>query len=278
MNLTLSKISATKAFDGTSELHSSPISVLLDSSATDLYMPSVVCERFASAFGLIPDSSDPSLGSFTINSSVRNQLRQLNPLITFTLGDPIEPVSSVDIVLSYNTLDFAPSSKLDAENNTYFPIRAIDSGSSAVFGRRFFQEMYATFILPLITFETLSHVRIEISTSKETHRYTIVDFKRGNFSISLSAINFRAPNIIAISPPGYDFPITIVIYTLISILYGGMFLYVGICVCFLTAVLRWERYLKARLKALDQIWVQIHSVEPEEESEEGEQEVDSLEY
>jgi hypothetical protein len=34
------------------------------------------------------------------------------------------------------------------------------------------------------TFETTSHMRIEISMSKKLHRYAIVDYGRGNFSIS----------------------------------------------------------------------------------------------
>lgn len=107
---------------------------------TDLYMPSVICERFASAFGLISDDADLNLGSFAISSSVHQQLCGLNPLITFTLADPIEPLTSVDIVLGYKSLDFAFGNELDVRNNIPFPVRDIGSASNGSFGRRFFQE------------------------------------------------------------------------------------------------------------------------------------------
>ena len=141
MNLTLSKITATDTLDGSTDLLPSPIAVLLASSVADLYLPSLICDRFASAFGLISDDSSPDLGSFTINASMHQQLRRINPLITFTLADQIEPSTSVDIVLSYKSLDVAFGNESDVGSNPFFPVQNIGSVSLGALGRRFFQEM-----------------------------------------------------------------------------------------------------------------------------------------
>lgn len=141
MNLTLSNITATNTLDNSTNLLPFSIPVLLDSSADDLYMPTVICDRFASAFSLISNNSDIASQSFSINGSVHQQLRKLNPLITFTLADPNEPSTSVDIVLSYKSLDPVFGNDIGTGKNTLFPLQDIGNSPNGTLGRRFFQEM-----------------------------------------------------------------------------------------------------------------------------------------
>lgn len=126
------------------------------------------------------------------------------------------------------------------------------------------------------------HIRIQISTAKPQPRYAIVDYGRGNFSISQSSTyntSNHIPQVIAISDGSQPLHSTIaiigtgIILFLILIFVVGFFAYRAIkkhC----------AKPKKERSKKLDQIWVQIHIVESEggedgvrEETDEGEEEV-----
>lgn len=135
--------------------------------------------------------------------------------------------------------------------------------------------------------ETTSHMKFAISMSKMSHRYAIVDYGRGNFSISQSAMNNQVPNIIVISNTN-DTGSSNAGYIVGTVIAGIILLAILIVIACASVDSLLERRrkipLEKRLKELDRIWIQIHSVGPEKDGEEeegeqeGEEEVGILEH
>lgn len=155
-------------------LLSNDIVALIDTTLPYIWLPLQACQQFETAFGLFWDASTEM---YLVNDTIHQLLQNLNPSITFTLGNT-SANQSINITLPYGAFDLQASNPIYANGTNYFPLRRASSSDNYTLGRAFFQEAYL-----------------------------LVDFERGDFSISqaLSPAN-SAANIVTIdhSPPAPD--------------------------------------------------------------------------
>jgi hypothetical protein len=114
------------------------ISMLIDSTIPFIYLPTDVCSRFESEFGLQWDSNDEI---YTVNSTQHTSLQNLNPNITFTIANTAG--QDLDIVLPYSAFDLIATFPVltNISNLTdsvaYFPLKRADNDTQYSFGRAF---------------------------------------------------------------------------------------------------------------------------------------------
>jgi hypothetical protein len=122
----------------------------IDSSTPFLWLPTAVCDRFASALGLTYNET-LQLYTFDRNASQHDTLTSWN--LTFTISVSDLPTSSrstfVNITLPYGAFDTQltfPNPALNGSVATpaknYFPLRRAANSSQYVLGRAFLQEAY----------------------------------------------------------------------------------------------------------------------------------------
>lgn len=113
----------------------------IDSTLPYLWLPREVCDRFETAFGLRYDN-DSSL--YLVNDTVRAQLKQLNPTVSFTLGEGTTSgtgkENSVVIKLPYAAFDLQVSWPLMKNQTKYFPLKRTTNSTQYTLGRTFLQE------------------------------------------------------------------------------------------------------------------------------------------
>lgn len=121
LSVNLRSMIATNSLVGTQAmpLGDSGLSVSIDSSVSQMWLPTAVCDQLAEIFGLAYDN-ETSL--YLVNSSVHSQLVNLNPEVTFTLG-PRGTNQTIDIVLPYAAFDQQAGPPTYLNETTYFPIR-----------------------------------------------------------------------------------------------------------------------------------------------------------
>jgi hypothetical protein len=117
---------------------SDPISVYFDSTIPYIYLPSHICTKFETAFGL---NWDNAIEVYLINDTMHTSLQSLNPNITFTLSGTSG--QALDIVLPYKTFDLTASFPV-IQNGTvnYFPLKRAANNTQYTLGRTFLQEAY----------------------------------------------------------------------------------------------------------------------------------------
>ncbi|MCJ1264534.1 hypothetical protein MMC22_004406 [Lobaria immixta] len=113
-----------------------------------------------SAFGL---EYDVKTELYLVNDTIHAKLQQLNPTVTFKIGNTISGGEFVNIELPYLAFDLQASSPIYPNAKNYFPIRRADNDTQYTLGRTFLQEAYI-----------------------------IVDYERSNFSVSQAL--FKDPN------------------------------------------------------------------------------------
>jgi hypothetical protein len=128
--------------------------MFIDSTVSELWLPTKVCDKFEDTFGL---EYNNDTGLYLVNDTVHANLLARNASITFTLGQKAATADTVNITLPYAAFDLeakAPYRNL-ANDTRYFPIRRAYKDKQYILGRTFLQEAYL-----------------------------IVDWERQNFSIS----------------------------------------------------------------------------------------------
>ena len=169
LELGVQSITASNILGGSfQQLLSEPISVNVDSTVSQLWLPSDVCDGFVSAFGL--EYSEQS-NYYLLNSSTRSQLQANNPSITITVGSSSGGGASTNIVLPYSAFDHNLSLPLVNSTTPYFPLRKAANESQYTFGRVFLQEAYV-----------------------------IVDWERNNFTVAQAAAQNSTSDVKVISP------------------------------------------------------------------------------
>ncbi|KAG0649371.1 hypothetical protein D0Z07_4122 [Hyphodiscus hymeniophilus] len=121
-------------------LMSETLSVLIDSTVPYIYLPTEICDEFASAFGLEYNSSTEL---YTINSTMHTSLGNMNPSITFTLANT--GGDTLDIVIPYAAFDLTATFPVlpDGSNSSaYFPLKRAANDTQYTLGRVFLQEAY----------------------------------------------------------------------------------------------------------------------------------------
>jgi hypothetical protein len=124
----------------------------IDTSVSQLWLPKVVCDKLAEGLGL---TYDPTTELYLVNDTARVKLLDLAPEFTFALAANATSSDTVNIVLPYAAFDLVVSQPFYNTSRRYFPIRRAADEKLYVLGRTFLQEAYL-----------------------------IVDWERGNFSVS----------------------------------------------------------------------------------------------
>ena len=156
-------ITATNSLQGTYSLTSSTHFSLVDSSVPHLWLPRDVCDSFEAAFGL---TYDPQSDLYLVNDTIHSKLQDLNPTITIKLVNSLTDTSSnyTNIELPYAAFDLQASYPYYTNTTNYFPIRRAANDTQYTLARTLLQEAYL-----------------------------IVDYERGNFSVSQATFSNPLP-------------------------------------------------------------------------------------
>ena len=139
--VTIRSITATTS-SGNTTLMSTPEFAFIDSVVPELWLPIDVCQQFEKAFGI---SLDNATGTYLVNASTHQNLLDLNPNITLTLGNQKTGGPTVDIVLPYAAFDLNVTSPiLPNSSSLYFPLMQATDELQYTLGRTFLQEAYVT--------------------------------------------------------------------------------------------------------------------------------------
>nr|POE99405.1 hypothetical protein CFP56_52797 [Quercus suber] len=152
-----------------SNLHFDQTFYFIDSTVPHIWLPDDVVDRFVNCFGLTYDNNTDL---FLVNDTVRSQLLDLNPTVTFTFsnGTADDDQDLVNIALPYAALDLQASYPYYQTATNYFPIRRAANNTQYTIGRTLLQEAYV-----------------------------IADFEQNNFTIAQASFdNLDAPNLVAI--------------------------------------------------------------------------------
>jgi hypothetical protein len=152
------------------DLPSLPMAI--DSGVSQLWLPPQVCENLAGALGLMYDNST---GLYLVNDTARTKLLDSSPEFTFTVAANASSHETTNIVLPYAAFDLEVSQPFYNTSKRYFPIRQAPSDNLYVLGRAFLQEAYL-----------------------------IVDWERGNFTVSPYKHQSTGQGVIAVPPVGDD--------------------------------------------------------------------------
>jgi hypothetical protein len=137
----LQDIVVTNTLNGTLSLvENERILAPIDSSVPEIWLPKSVCDRFESAFGL---QYHDGTGRYVLTDLARNQLRELDPTLTFTIGtNAVTGGNTTVIQIPYEAFDLQAGYPIFANATNYFPIRRADNESQYAIGRVFLQEAY----------------------------------------------------------------------------------------------------------------------------------------
>ncbi|KAH7336039.1 aspartic peptidase domain-containing protein [Rhexocercosporidium sp. MPI-PUGE-AT-0058] len=148
----LQVIQASGTLNGVVTLLPEGIMTTIDSTIPEIWLPVAACEKFEKSFGL---QLDNSTGRYLVNDTMHMKLKELNPVITFKLGNQTYGGETLNIVLPYAAFDLQVNYPIYPNATNYFPLRRAMNDSQYVIGRTFLQEAYI-----------------------------VVDYERQNFSIS----------------------------------------------------------------------------------------------
>jgi hypothetical protein len=144
------------------------LQLAIDTGVSQLWLPKVICDTLSEALGL---TYDPSTELYLVNDTARVQLLDLAPDFTFTLAANATSSDTVSIVLPYAAFDLEVGQPFYNTSRRYFPMRRAADEKLYVLGRAFLQEAYL-----------------------------IVDWERGNFSLSQARHQITQRDIVPIRP------------------------------------------------------------------------------
>jgi hypothetical protein len=159
----------TNTSAGETKLQDGLISMLIDSSIADIYLPLTACQAFEKAFGLTWNST---AGMYLVNDNLHSKLTAANPSVTFSLTTPITGGPGFSVTLPYASFDLRASPPLVETASRYFPLKRAANETQYILGRTFLQEAYL-----------------------------IVDYERASFSVNANIWNATAvSDIVTILP------------------------------------------------------------------------------
>lgn len=133
---------SVSANEGPNLLSEGPISVLIDSTVPELWLPESACDAFAATFGL---TYDADLDRY-LPSSSSHQIKP--PTTTFTVGPNASGGPTVSITFPPAAFALHLDFPLNANNHKinsssqYFPLRRAANSTQYTLGRVFLQESY----------------------------------------------------------------------------------------------------------------------------------------
>ena len=180
----MQSITSTESNGSTQLLLPSPQLAFIDSTVSDIYLPSDACKSFERVFGLVWNST---YKKYVIDDEIHNMLVARSPVFTLDIGNSKTGGPTVEITLPYASFDLTFKPDLDSAPMRYFPIQQAANETQVTLGRAFLQETYI-----------------------------ITDYQRGNFSVSQCRFEESIePDIVSIlsrdlqaapSPPAVDEP------------------------------------------------------------------------
>ncbi|CZR63161.1 uncharacterized protein PAC_13058 [Phialocephala subalpina] len=125
------------------------VNAIIDSSTPYLWLPTAVCDRFASALGLSYNDT-LNLYTYDANATQHDALANSQLSFTFSLSDLSTSPAVVNITLPFQAFDLQltypaiPNSTYGSPDATknYFPLRRATDESQYTIGRAFLQEAY----------------------------------------------------------------------------------------------------------------------------------------
>ncbi|CAO2650086.1 Nn.00g013780.m01.CDS01 [Neocucurbitaria sp. VM-36] len=119
------------------------VTMFIDSTVAELWLPVEICKAFEDAFGLKHDA-DTDL--YLVDDTLHKTLLEQNLSVTFTLGQKYSTETTLQITLPYAAFDLqaSPPYRGLQEKTNYFPIRRGNESSQWVLGKTFLQEAYLT--------------------------------------------------------------------------------------------------------------------------------------
>lgn len=123
------------------ELLEKGILTFIDSTVSQIWLPTEACQLFESTFGIVYDNKS---GYYLLTGRQHSQLLDQKPTITFRLGQLASGGKTVDIEIPYSAFDLNISYPFVANNTYYFPLRRAANESQYTLGRTFLQEAYLT--------------------------------------------------------------------------------------------------------------------------------------
>jgi hypothetical protein len=106
LSVGVQKITAINTLQGTRSLLSDTIFSVIDSTVPHIWLPEAACDSFVQAFGLTYDNNTDL---YLVNDTIHESLRELNPIITFSVGNDGDPGKWVSIALPYGAFDLEAS-------------------------------------------------------------------------------------------------------------------------------------------------------------------------
>jgi hypothetical protein len=137
LSLGLQAIEVTNSLQGTMSLLPTGIFTLIDSTVPEIWLPIPACTIFETAFGL---QYDPTTDRYLVNDTIHTQLQNLNPTLTFILGNETSHGETVTITLPYAAFDLQASWPIYSNATNYFPLRRAANNTQYTLGRTFLQE------------------------------------------------------------------------------------------------------------------------------------------
>ncbi|KAF3041381.1 hypothetical protein E8E12_009123 [Didymella heteroderae] len=119
------------------------ITLSIDTTVAELYLPQTICDAFQEAFGLTLDNKT---GLYLVDDLLHETLIAQNPRVTFSLRQSRTSDQTVQITLPYGAFDLQAQRPYRGLNDTtrYFPLRAGKDENQWALGRMFLQEAYIT--------------------------------------------------------------------------------------------------------------------------------------
>ena len=133
----LQSIQADNTLNGVVSLLPKGILSLVDSTVPEIWLPVEACTMFETSFGIV---HDPHTDRYLVNDTIHSQLQNLQPTLTFQLGNAAYGGESINIVLPYSAFDLQANYPIYPNATNYFPLRRAANDSQYVIGRTFLQE------------------------------------------------------------------------------------------------------------------------------------------
>lgn len=174
LQVAIQSITGQSTLTGTTSLLPTPVFANIDSTLPYLWLPQAACDNFQTAFGLIYDNTTDL---YTVNDTIHTQLTNLNPSVTFRLGNTLFDGTTQNIQFPYAAFDLEASYPIYTNATKYFPIRRAANDTQYTLGRAFLQEAYI-----------------------------VADYERNNFTVAQAKFSATMPesNIIAIYSLGHN--------------------------------------------------------------------------
>jgi hypothetical protein len=117
------------------------ISIFIDSTVPELWLPESACAAFEAAFGI---EYNDNYNRYLITAAQREKLLAQNAEIKFTIGTSVNGGQTVDITLPYQAFDLQVQFPIVMNPNTsyYFPLQRAANDTQYTLGRTFLQEAY----------------------------------------------------------------------------------------------------------------------------------------